>query len=76
MYVCLCNAITESQVRLAGQQGITDPDALTEHLKLNDPNCCGYCIKHIDFFVDIAEGEDALTYVRYRAQHPNVPGHH
>jgi hypothetical protein len=32
-------------------------------------------MKHIDFFVEIAEGEDALTYVRYRAQHPNVPGH-
>jgi bacterioferritin-associated ferredoxin len=76
MYVCLCNAITESQVREAGKQGITDRDALAAYLKLDDPDCCGYCIKHIDFFVEIAEGEDALTYVRYRAQHPSVPGHH
>ena len=76
MYVCLCNAITESQVVAAGQQGIVSPEALAEHLKLNDPDCCGYCRKHIDFFVDIAEGEDALTYVRYRAHHPNVPGQH
>jgi bacterioferritin-associated ferredoxin len=76
MYVCLCNAITESEVKAAGQQGITDPDALAAHLRLNDEDCCGYCIKHIDFFVEIAEGEDAMTYVRYRAHHPGVPGHH
>jgi bacterioferritin-associated ferredoxin len=76
MYVCLCNAITESQVKRAAQQGIITAEALIEHLKLDDPECCGYCIKHIDFFVEIAEGEDALTYVRYRAQHPQVPGHH
>ena len=76
MYVCLCNAITESQVKRAGQEGITSAGALIEHLKLNDEDCCGYCIKHIDFFVEIAEGEDALTYVRYRAHHPSVPGQH
>jgi len=76
MYVCLCNAITESQVRAAGQQGIIDAEALIEHLKLNDEDCCGYCRKHIDFFVDIAEGESAMTYVRHRAEHPGVPGHH
>jgi bacterioferritin-associated ferredoxin len=76
MYVCLCNAITESQVRQAGQQGITSPEALAEHLNLNDVDCCGYCQKHIDFFVDIAKGEDALTYVRHRAENPGVPGRH
>jgi bacterioferritin-associated ferredoxin len=75
MYVCLCNAITESKVKEAGQKGIVTAEALIAYLGLDDPDCCGYCMKHIDFFVEIAEGEDALTYVRYRAQHPNVPGH-
>ena len=76
MYVCLCNAITESKVRAAARQGITDADGLIEHFKLNDEECCGYCRQHIDFFVDIAEGESAMTYVRHRAEHPGVPGHH
>jgi bacterioferritin-associated ferredoxin len=76
MYVCLCNAITESEVRKAGQDGVIDADGLVRLFDLDNEDCCGYCIKHIDFFVEIAEGEDALTYVRYRAQHPGVPGKH
>jgi bacterioferritin-associated ferredoxin len=76
MYVCLCNAITESKVRDAGLAGFTSPEALIEHLDLDNLDCCGYCRMHIEFFVEIAEGEDALTYVRHRAEHPGVPGRH
>ena len=76
MYVCLCNAITESQVKRAGQDGITNPHELIEKFNLNDDACCGYCRKNIDFFVEIAEGEDAMTYVKYRAQNPGIPGRH
>ena len=74
MYVCLCNAITESQVKKAGAQGIIGPHDLIEHFKLDDDACCGYCRKNIDFFVEIAAGEDALAFVRHRAEHPGIPG--
>ena len=74
MYVCLCNAITESKVKQAGQAGIVTARALIEHFGLENEECCGYCLKHIDFFVDIAEGDEALNYVRYHAEHPRLPG--
>ena len=42
MYVCICNAITESQITKARSQGFTTMSQITDHLGVGD--CCGQCI--------------------------------
>ena len=56
MYLCLCQGITESDVREAGQAGIVMPCQLKERFGLKQPGCCGRCSKHIHEFVQIATG--------------------
>ena len=41
MYVCLCNGITESDVREAGRAGHVTPCALKAKFKLKESGCCG-----------------------------------
>lgn len=57
MYVCLCRGITEARVRQLGREGVTCPDALACTLGIDDPGCCGRCLKKIDRFVALAEAE-------------------
>ena len=56
MYICLCRGITEAQARELWRQGFTSAEALIEHLRLRDDEACGYCERHIDEFMAIAEG--------------------
>lgn len=57
MYVCLCRGITESRVKQLGRDGVACPRALAKALGIDDPGCCGRCMKKIDRFVALAEAE-------------------
>jgi len=41
MYVCVCSAITESQLRRAVSRGVSTLEELRHELKVS--NCCGAC---------------------------------
>ncbi len=41
MYVCVCNAVTESDIESAAERGCTSLDALHDELKVG--TCCGCC---------------------------------
>jgi len=41
MYVCICNAVTDHQIREAANQGIRSMEGLCEQLKVG--SCCGRC---------------------------------
>lgn len=41
MYVCICNAVTESDIRQAAIKGIDSLERLTSELKVG--GCCGGC---------------------------------
>lgn len=41
MYVCLCNAITEQEIRQAAADGATELQALKDGLGV--ATCCGTC---------------------------------
>ena len=66
MYVCLCNAITDRQVRQLGEQGIITPEALVEALNLDDEESCGFCKQHIGRMVAIAKGGDPMKYGKFK----------
>ena len=54
MYLCLCNGITESDVREAGRAGLVMPCQLKSRFGLKQSGCCGRCAKSIHEFVEIA----------------------
>ena len=54
MYLCLCQGITDSDVREAGRIGITRPCQLKAKFGLKERGCCGRCSKNIHEFVQIA----------------------
>ena len=41
MYVCVCNAVTETDIRSAASRGIDSLEALAT--ELNVGGCCGCC---------------------------------
>lgn len=41
MYVCICNKVTDSQIREACRQGARSVDCLSRQLNLG--TCCGRC---------------------------------
>jgi bacterioferritin-associated ferredoxin len=41
MYVCICNKVTDSDIRDAVNSGVRDLDSLSE--ELNVATCCGQC---------------------------------
>lgn len=41
MFICVCNAVTESDIHAAASRGIDSMDALTDELKVG--GCCGTC---------------------------------
>jgi len=43
MYVCICNAVTDSQIIEAKQSGMTTMQEITDHLGVG--NCCGRCVE-------------------------------
>jgi bacterioferritin-associated ferredoxin len=71
MYVCLCQAITDKRVRQLGQEGVNTPEALIQTLGLDDEECCGFCMHHIERMVAIANGADPITHGRFRLVHPD-----
>lgn len=55
MYICLCNGITESEVREAGRCGLVTPCQLKAKFGLKKSGCCGRCAKNIQEFVALAK---------------------
>ncbi len=41
MYVCVCNQVTDGQIRRAAEAGVTSMESLQECLKV--ATCCGRC---------------------------------
>lgn len=41
MYVCICNAITERDIKEAARNGVCSMEALGDRLKV--ATCCGNC---------------------------------
>jgi bacterioferritin-associated ferredoxin len=54
MYTCICRAIPEAAVRRAGHAGVTEPDDLIVLFGLDDPSCCGRCVRRIDAIAALA----------------------
>ncbi|WP_444998305.1 (2Fe-2S)-binding protein [Aliikangiella sp. IMCC44359] len=42
MYVCICNAVTDSEIIQAQQNGLTTMSEIKHHLGVG--NCCGQCV--------------------------------
>jgi bacterioferritin-associated ferredoxin len=55
MYICLCRGITESAVRRLGEEGVVCPNILACELGLNEPDCCGRCLKRIEALTAMAQ---------------------
>jgi bacterioferritin-associated ferredoxin len=54
VYVCSCKAITASEVKNLAATGMRR-DALVQALGLDEPGCCGRCLRDLDRLVLIAE---------------------
>lgn len=57
MYICLCRGISESAIKRLGEEGVLCPNALACELGLNEPDCCGRCLKNIERLTAIAQGQ-------------------
>ncbi|TKB72731.1 MAG: hypothetical protein E8D45_10335 [Nitrospira sp.] len=54
MYICLCKGLTESDIRQAGEAGLTEPERLITRFGWDDSDCCGRCADHIDCAATLA----------------------
>lgn len=59
MYICICNGITERQVRRAIRDGATTMRELRDTLPI--ANCCGCCAPAARELLDAAGGETAAV---------------
>ena len=51
MYVCICNAIKEHEIRAQARKGVYDtPEELVE--SLNGCFQCGLCIEHVECLIE------------------------
>ena len=41
MFVCICNQVTDKQIRQAAEEGVTNLETLSAELKVG--TCCGKC---------------------------------
>ncbi len=57
MYVCLCRGITEGRVKQMGREGVVCPKVLACTLGIDEPGCCGRCLKNIEELVALATCE-------------------
>jgi bacterioferritin-associated ferredoxin len=57
MYVCICNAVTEGQLRRAMRDGATTLESLRKTLAVG--TCCGCCTEYVEtcFVKDGFSGE-------------------
>ena len=65
MYVCLCKAITDRQVRHLGEEGVISPESLIKILNVDDEESCGFCKQYIGRMVAIAKGGDPMKYGKF-----------
>jgi bacterioferritin-associated ferredoxin len=65
MFLCSCKAITEGQVRALGREGIVSAEALIDALGLDDPGCCGRCVREIGTFTAVAGGARGAPLVMF-----------
>ncbi len=78
MYLCICRAISEDDVREVGRTGVTEPKDLIDALGLNDYRCCGRCLRGVEEWVRLAR-EGAAEVARRVIPSPgraplNAPG--
>jgi bacterioferritin-associated ferredoxin len=59
MYICICNGITERQVRRAIRDGATTMRELRDELPI--ANCCGRCAPAARELLDVAGGETVAS---------------
>lgn len=57
MYLCLCKAVTESDVKQVARSGVVTAEELIQALGLEDDDCCGRCTLQIEEFVAVAVRE-------------------
>jgi bacterioferritin-associated ferredoxin len=55
MYVCICNAVTDRDIRRAVEQGACSLDCLQEKLAVS--TCCGQCADHATACLERMLGE-------------------
>ena len=55
MYVCLCRGITENTIRQLGREGFVCADELACELGIDEPDCCGRCLKNIGSLVALTQ---------------------
>jgi bacterioferritin-associated ferredoxin len=60
MYVCICNAVTERQIRLAVDEGATTLASLSARLGV--ATGCGKCARMAREIIDARESERAATH--------------
>jgi bacterioferritin-associated ferredoxin len=57
MYVCVCNAVTDRDIREAASRGISSMEALGDQLRV--ATCCGRCLDHARQVLIQAISDDA-----------------
>ena len=48
MYLCICKAVTVSEVREVAEAGVRDFDELAERFSLGDEDNCGTCLSVLE----------------------------
>jgi bacterioferritin-associated ferredoxin len=61
MYVCLCKAVRESQVREVVRAGASTPGELITALGLDQRGCCGRCARDPDRLWALGAREQPLA---------------
>ena len=59
MYVCICNAVTDRDIRKAVEQGAYSLDCLQEKLAVS--TCCGQCSDNATACLERVLGEAEAT---------------
>ncbi|MET1255460.1 (2Fe-2S)-binding protein [Aliikangiella maris] len=59
MYVCICNAVTDSQIKEAMHNGLTTFAEIQHHLGVG--NCCGRCVDSAKAIVNEFSAQNQLT---------------
>ncbi len=71
MYICLCNAITDSQIREAAESGVTDLWGLQSELGV--ASSCGSCKEHaMDVVREAREGGSPASSANPKLYRPAV----
>jgi bacterioferritin-associated ferredoxin len=57
MYVCLCKAIREYDLRRVAETGSLTPSRFVRALGLDDEQCCGRCAENVEELVALARAQ-------------------